>query len=179
MSTDSPGPAPLPLPRSSAVISSCGRYRYWLERRWSASLPLTFVMLNPSTADATIDDPTIRRCAGFARREGAGGIVVVNLYAFRATNPRDLASAADPVGTECDAHLDVAGACGCPGAPIIAAWGATKVGRAPYREHDERVAGVLARLRGFGPVHCLGSTASGAPRHPLYLPGDAPLTVLP
>lgn len=72
----------------SATISECGRYRYRLTRRFADGPCATFVMLNPSTADETIDDPTIRRCRNFAIREGCGGLVVVNLFAYRATDPR-------------------------------------------------------------------------------------------
>ena len=82
----------------TAEFSACGRYRYWLERRWSADSPAVFVMLNPSTADAKIDDPTIRRCMGFAKREGHGGLVVVNLFGWRSSDPRQLVLADDPVG---------------------------------------------------------------------------------
>ena len=79
----------LPLERN-AVISACGRYRYLLTRRVGpGTRAVTFIMLNPSTADATRDDPTIRRCIGFARSWGIGGVDVVNLFAFRATEPRD------------------------------------------------------------------------------------------
>src|SRR5689334_16488446 len=76
--------------RKAASISECGRYRYSLHRWWGAGERLYFVMLNPSTADAEVDDPTIRRCMGFARTLGFDGIGVVNLYAFRATKPADL-----------------------------------------------------------------------------------------
>ena len=82
----------------SAQISPCGLYRYRLERFWSDKPALPFVMLNPSTADADLDDPTIRRCMGFARREGAGGIIVATLHAFRATTPEELRKAYDPFG---------------------------------------------------------------------------------
>ena len=92
--------------RCDAVISECGRYRYSLLREWNAGRPrLCIVMLNPSTADANKDDPTIRRCIGFARRDGYGSIVVVNVAAFRATKPKDMLMAADPVGPENDAAL--------------------------------------------------------------------------
>src|SRR5689334_19453129 len=85
----------------NAVISACGRYRYVLTRQVGpGSRRATFVMLNPSTADATNDDPTIRRCIGFAREWGCGRLVVLNLFAFRATDPADLKRAIDPVGPE-------------------------------------------------------------------------------
>jgi len=110
----------------SAVISPCGLYRYRLSRQWTEpSYSLAFVMLNPSTADAEVDDPTIRRCIGFARREGYGGIEVVNLYAFRATSPDDLWKAKDPCGPENEGHLiSIARASVGYGTPIVCAWGA-------------------------------------------------------
>jgi len=82
----------------SAVLSDCGTYRYSLTRRWSPGPLLGWVMLNPSRADALVDDPTIRRCVGFARRWGFAGIVVRNLYALRATDPRELSRHPAPVG---------------------------------------------------------------------------------
>lgn len=149
---------------SAAVISPCGAYRYTLTRTWGPGKMAVFVMLNPSTADARQDDPTIRRCRGFARREGCGGLVVVNLFAFRATSPADMKAARDPVGPQNDATLirvldDADG-------PIIAAWGA----HGSYRGRDREVAGLID-----APWMCLGLTKAGAPRHPLYVKGDAPL----
>lgn len=89
-----------------AELSECGEYRYRLSRVWDeAKRPLTFIMLNPSTADAEVDDPTIRRCMGFAERERAGGIIVVNLYGFRTTKPSDLFQATDPIGPGNDRAL--------------------------------------------------------------------------
>ncbi|GAA3984635.1 hypothetical protein GCM10022407_32050 [Hymenobacter antarcticus] len=117
-------------------------------------------MLNPSTADAFQDDPTIRRCIGFARAWGFGGLEVVNLYSFRTSFPAELKKAAQPNGTDNDAHLleAVAGA-----AQVIAAWG----------NHGDsgRVAALMQQLRAAaGQVLCLGQTRTGAPRHPLYVP---------
>lgn len=156
----------------SAVISDDGLYRYRLDRWWgpesegAGSTRLPFIMLNPSTADANMDDPTIRRCMGFARREGFDGITVVNLGAGRATNPDDWTAMEDPEGPENLAYLyDVAEMAG----HIVAAWGA----------HPHAVnlgAFVLRVLRDAAiPVLCLGTTKSGAPRHPLYVKGDQPL----
>lgn len=152
----------------SAILSPDGLYRYALARSWSDAPPLTFVMLNPSTADAELDDPTIRRCIGFARREGLGGIRVVNLYALRATNPAALKSAADPVGPENDEHIvwALTSALGSD-APVVAAWGALA--------EDSRARAVF-HLAGLEfPWQALGFTKGGRPRHPLYLRGDAPL----
>lgn len=152
---------------SSAAISPCGQYRHWLRRRWSAGPTCGFIMLNPSTADADADDPTIRRCIGFARREGCGGLLVANLFQLRATDPKELARHPDPVGPNSDHHLlDVAGE---SDGPLIAAWGA-------HQFAADRAAYVSAM---FG-IHCvcLGKTRDGHPRHPLYVKGDAPLIPL-
>lgn len=105
-----------------AELSECGEYRYRLSRIWDeAKKPLTFIMLNPSTADAELDDPTIRRCMGFAEREQAGGVVVVNLYGFRATKPFDLFQATDPIGPGNDRALKRAAR---QAKSIVCAWGA-------------------------------------------------------
>ena len=106
---------------TGAAFSPCGRYRWHLARTWDADgSRVAFVALNPSTADATHDDPTIRRCIGFARRWGAGGVDVVNLYAFRATKPRDLFAADDPVGPDNDAWIDAVVA---RADRVVLAWG--------------------------------------------------------
>jgi len=126
-------------------------------------------MLNPSTADANVDDPTIRRCIGFAKREGCGGLVVVNLYAYRATNPDDLLKAINPIGSpETEIHLNKAVA--EIDGPLIAAWGAFTVrGAHPAYWIKQRYGDRLM---------CLGRTKDGHPRHPLYLSNDAPLVRL-
>lgn len=158
------------LTQSSADISPCGTYRYWLERKWSIAAPQVFVMLNPSTADANEDDPTIRRCKGFAEREGAGGIVVVNLFAFRATDPKELDSAADPIGPANSLAIGnamlLAKVCK---RPMICAWGANK--------HAPKEADRLERRAADFDVElvCLGQTKAGAPKHPLYIKSDQPL----
>lgn len=153
----------------SAVMSECGRYRYVLQRSLGSILrwhrPMLFIMLNPSTADATHDDPTIRRCIGFAKREGMTHLAVVNLFALRATDPRQLQAADDPIGPENDRHIAEQVA-KHPGA-IVAAWGAHPFARARARD-------VLTK---FGPFNCLGTTRAGYPRHPLYVPSAQPLEV--
>jgi len=151
-----------------AVLSDDGLYRYSLLREWEAGKPsMTFVMLNPSTADASVDDPTIRRCIAFARREGCGQLLVFNLYAWRATDPKALARAADPVGEENDVflrgHFLVKAEFG---EPVVAAWGANA--------GPDRVAQVRALVPGVEFV-CLGETKDGHPRHPLYVRGNQPL----
>lgn len=95
--------------RRQAVFDPAGRYRYSLRRRWDAAgARVAFVLLNPSTADGRRDDPTIRRCIGFAREWGFGGLEVVNLFACRSTHPGGLRSAQDPVGPENDRFLAAA-----------------------------------------------------------------------
>ncbi|NYI70676.1 hypothetical protein GGQ54_001236 [Naumannella cuiyingiana] len=152
---------------SGAVLSECGRYRYRLTRVWDVDRPdATFILLNPSTADAKEDDPTIRRCMRFARTWGLGGLVVVNLYAYRATKPADLWRADDPVGPENDDHLrDVLGVAVRAGSPVVAAWGA--------HGRPGRVSEVVAFA---GRLDALGLTKSGQPRHPLYVRADTRLT---
>jgi hypothetical protein len=150
---------------SSAVISPCETYRYELRRTWDPNQPTVgWIMLNPSTADATLDDPTIRRCVGFARRWGYGGIVVRNLFALRATDPRALRTHPDPVGPANDRHL-LNGARGGD-ALTICAWGA-------HGSLHGRDRAVLDLFDAFVRVHHLGLTKAGHPRHPLYLPGAA------
>lgn len=144
-----------------AVLSSDGRYRYRLLRRWDYSLPrLGWVMLNPSTADAKVDDPTILRCMDFADRWGYGGIVVRNLFALRATNPATLLADNDPVGPDNLDHLEEVKA-----DPLtVAAWGA-------HRAAADAWGLIGPFLRGVNLV-CLGTTKAGAPRHPLYTRAD-------
>ncbi len=159
-------PETLAASRKHAVISDCGRYRYRLWRKWGEGSPLLFVMLNPSTADASIDDATIRRCVGFAQRAGFGELEVVNLYAYRATDPDDLRRAGYPVGPDNDAHIAEAA---LASAAVCVAWGANTAGLLRSGE-------VLPMLRGLGvePL-CLRITRSGHPQHPLYLPSDSKL----
>jgi hypothetical protein len=146
--------------KSDAVLSPCRLYRYTLTRVWEPALPVTcWVMLNPSTADAGTDDPTIRRCVNFSHGWGHGGIVVVNLYALRATDPRELLKVADPVGPENDQAIEDA----CAGNFTVVAWGAKA-----KRDRVKRVKGLLFDTA--LDVGCLGLTKEGHPRHPLYVP---------
>ncbi len=144
-----------------AVLSPCGRFRYRLARTWGPGERMAFVMLNPSTADATTDDPTIRKCIGFARRNGFDGIEVVNLFAFRATDPADLRRAGYQVGAYNDSHIiEAAHAAGA----VVVAWGA-------QAGELERPGQVLAMLHAVGvePL-ALRISAKGHPWHPLMLP---------
>jgi hypothetical protein len=156
---------------AGATISPCGTYRYTLDRVWDASLPIAlFIMLNPSTADASEDDPTIRRCISFAKREGCGALTVVNLFALRSTDPGALTAHPDPVGPDNDLHIALA--LGKQPEIVIAAWGAHSFARA----RAEAVTSILALT---WQVNCLGVTKDGDPRHPLYVRGDAPLIPWP
>jgi hypothetical protein len=151
-----------------AKISDCGMYRYLLTRDISIigeAGKTVFVMLNPSTADAVENDPTIRRCIGFAETWGFGNLIVANLYALRSTQPAALWQHADPVGPENDATLaDLARR----HRDIVCAWGANA--------KPERVRAFVDVIKAAGgELWCLGTTKAGAPRHPLYLRRDAKL----
>lgn len=150
--------------RRGAVFDPSDEYRYSLWRTWDSALPrVAFVMLNPSTADHRIDDPTIRRCMGFARQWGYGSLSVVNLFAYRTPSPAALARAADPVGPDNDRYLRAA----CRRArDIVLAWGT----HGSLHGRDRAVLDLLGR--GRKPLLCLGTTRDGHPRHPLYLPRD-------
>ncbi len=150
---------------ASALFSPCGSYRYRLTRIENSALrSVLWVMLNPSTADATIDDPTIRRCRGFARSWGYGGIEVVNLFALRATDPTQLSRHPAPIGPDNDAHL-LAAATGETVGLVVCAWGS-------HGRFAQRDKAVLRLLQPRCSLHVLGWTAAGQPRHPLYIPGN-------
>lgn len=152
---------------SDALLSPCGTYRYWLSRRWDDSRPLAvFVMLNPSEADAAEDDPTIHCCVRLAKREGFGGIHVVNLFAFRTPERERLPDQTDPVGPDNDRHIREATRLG---AVTIVAWG-------EYVVLPDRPQQVLALLRKAGVrLKCIERLKGGQPRHPLYLRKEATL----
>lgn len=159
---------------STATVSECGKFRYDLTRVWDRSKPrLMWLMYNPSTADGAEDDPTIRRVVGFAAKFGAGGVVVGNLFAYRATLPKDLRRATDPVGPECDSYLRRHAV---ESRIVVAAWGSlAATGKRPMlRARPPRVRQMLDEIG--AKVFHLGLTTAGHPRHPLFLPKDAPLT---
>jgi len=147
-----------------ADISGCGRYRYRLWRTWGIGDRVLWVMLNPSTADTGVDDPTIRKCIGFARRWGYAGIDVVNLFAWRSKRPRDLRKmGALAVGRRNDFVIE-ASARLCREA--ICAWG--NGGEIRHRGRE-----VLDALRLVCRTRALKLTRPGNPGHPLHLPCDA------
>jgi len=158
-------PRPPSMANVVCVFDSTRRYRYRWEQHWGDGPLCLFVMLNPSTADEDKTDPTVRRCIAFAKREGCGGLIVCNLYAFRSTDPAGLLAVDDPRGPDNEQHIREA----AKAASLrVAAWGSNHLGGAwPHR--------VKAILAEAGPVHLLRRTAGGDPGHPLYIPGAAPL----
>ena len=163
------------LIRRGATFSRCDRYRYQLTRIWDTAVTaVTFIMLNPSTASHLVDDPTIRRCMQFARREKYGGMGVVNLYAWRATDPSELTEVFDPQGPENDEHLrNAIEYARFANTQIICAWGAHPLAR--------DVGDVLVTRYGLEGVQfsCLGKTKDGYPRHPLYVPSNTLIEAYP
>jgi hypothetical protein len=187
-----------PYIRKHAILSADGQYRYMLDREWRGThkhenwkwltdsrgkiavdgigsdlgepKPCVFIMLNPSTADADKDDPTIRKCVGFAKQWKFERLTVLNLFAFRATDPKVLLSmddrrgGIDPVGFRNQEHVEEI----CTDAGrIVCAWGA-------HGDHLQQNETMLGWLFGFN-LHCLGLTKHGHPKHPLYVPYETPL----
>ena len=163
----------------TATISPCGTYRYALGRgidgahgtRWCL-----FIMLNPSTADHEQDDPTIRRCVGFAKSWDGAHVTVVNLFALRATDPAELLTHPEPQGPHNLAtvreHLRLTAELG---GYVIAAWGAHKASR----QRGVGARAIIEAIIAHRDVWCLGKTQDGSPRHPLYVRADQPLVRWP
>ena len=156
----------------SAKLSDCGKYRYELIREWSTSgfapegakkEQVVFCLLNPSTADSVEDDPTIRRCVSFAQGWGYSCLVVVNLFAFRATDPSELLKCPDPVGKRNDEYILKNAK---EAALFVAGWGTKGV----MLNRDNFVLDMLRSSRVA--VHMLGQNRDGTPKHPLYLRGE-------
>lgn len=149
--------------RRGADFSDCRTWRYRLWRKWNEELPsVVFLMLNPSTADEMTNDPTVERCERYAGRWGFGGMVVLNLFALRSTDPRELEKVDDPVGPENDAWI--AGTClghWTAASPIICAWG----NRGSYMNRATEVVSMIRNMD----LRCLGLNKTGQPKHPLYL----------
>lgn len=151
--------------KSSAEISPCGTYRYVLTRTWDENPiapKMVFVMLNPSTATAEEDDATIRKCIGFAKRYGFGGIVVVNLFALRSRDPKLLRKHPDPIGPDNDEWIKRATT--CPFDSVIVAWGTN--GK-HFPERVKAVVKIISRA-----VRALDVTDDGHPWHPVMLGYD-------
>ena len=146
--------------RQSAVASPCKRYRYQLRRVWDPGKPaVLFVCLNPSTADAKLDDNTSRVCRNYAERWGYGTLLMGNLFAYRSRDPRALRTAKDPIGPENDHHLmELQSAA----KTVVCAWG----NRGALFDRDVQVLRFLRRPQ------CLVKLKSGRPGHPLYRSAD-------
>lgn len=146
------------------VMDRARRYRYILRLVWSEHVldrrQVAFVGLNPSTADEHADDATIRRCRGYAKSWGYDALVMLNLFAYRATLPSDLRRAVDPVGEDNDAYLLMEAA---QSAAVVACWGT----HGGYRDRDQQVIEMLRRAD--VKLTCLEITAGGYPSHPLRL----------
>lgn len=154
-----------------AVISDCGKYRYRLERECGDGLATAVIMVNPSTADASADDATIRKLKGFAQRNGWGRLIVGNLFAYRATDVRELGFQSDPIGPENAQHLARIFA---DAGRVIFAWG--PVSKQPrYHRHVWSAVDTAARLSGHEPFSIGPPAQCGHPKHPLMLPYDSPI----
>lgn len=153
----------------TAIISDCGHYRYELRRTWANAPYVVWVMFNPSTADAAQDDPTIRRCVGFSNTWGYGGIVVVNLFAYRTKSQKELLNfIGDPIGPDNEAYLRRIFEWAAPGGgPVICAWGA----HGKHRHRDWCVYHMMLNLE-VAPLCLPRKRKPNKPNHPLYLPGD-------
>lgn len=148
---------------NDARFSLCNQYRYWLHRDidpWAINpTRIVWLMLNPSTADCTVNDPTIKQCLAFSAKWRYQCLDVVNVFAWRATDPRELRHTVDPVGPDND--REIAGAV-ADATLVMCAWGAHKIPATRL----ETLRGILAGKM----LGCLGTTKTGMPWHPLYRP---------
>lgn len=152
-----------------AIISQCEKYRHWLYRSWDESKEVCcFIMLNPSTADANFDDPTIRRCISFSKSWGYGALVVVNLFDYRSTDPKNLKSCDNPLSDMADhfikqaldnLHL------------IVPAWG----NHGSFLGRSDKIKELIESYDTPEKILCLGFNKSGEPKHPLYVKSDTKL----
>ncbi|MCJ8340458.1 MAG: DUF1643 domain-containing protein [Pseudomonadales bacterium] len=146
--------------KSAAEFSACRKYRYVLWRTWDETLPLVMIIgLNPSTADAVNNDPTITRCINFAKTWGYGGLCMTNLFAYRATDPKVMKAQTEPIGVDNDFWLKKLAE---DADKVIAAWG----NNGSYLNRSASVSNM------FGNLYCIGVNKSGEPEHPLYIKAD-------
>lgn len=155
--------------KKNAILSTDRVYRYSLSRIWDESKSyLNVIGLNPSTADEMEDDRTSRRCIGFAKDWGYGGLIMTNLFAFRTTKPADMRAADEPIGPENNKHLILIAE---KSGMVLAAWGT----HGNFNNRDKEVINILLPEK----INCLKITKSGLPAHPLYIKADTkPLPLL-
>lgn len=166
----SPAPRKQPPIRPDGIIceaqfSPCRTWRYSLRRTWAFGPHVMVIGLNPSTADELTDDPTVRRCIRFARFWGYGGLFMMNLFGWRATDPRELRTAPDPIGVDNDRHLAEYAR---RASLVVYAWG----NHGALGHRGDSVIKMIDAIEGIARPTCLGRTQSGHPKHPLYLKGD-------
>lgn len=157
----------------TAVFSPCRNWRYTLHRSWEDGEGVAFLLFNPSTADESKDDPTIRKCRGFAQRWGYGRMVIINLFAIRGTDPKIVSRVQDPVGPLNNYHIRKAVE-GCRS--VICAWGCGGHMKGELRKRPAAVLDCLEEWLRYGTtkIECLGYSADGSPRHPLMLAYSTP-----
>lgn len=146
---------------TGAEFSPCRSWRYALWRRWNISRKMAlFICLNPSTADETQDDPTIRRCIGFAKSWDCGGLYIANIFAYRSTDPKALYKIPDPIGADNDFWIKKLSR---EAKITICGWGT----HGNYQDRGSKVLDIIRE------PHCLGRNKDGSPKHPLYLRADS------
>ncbi|MBL4870566.1 MAG: DUF1643 domain-containing protein [Robiginitomaculum sp.] len=149
--------------KREALFSPCRQYRYRLSQIWDEhKLPLTWLMLNPSTADEVKNDPTVERCERRARMWGYGGSIVFNIFAFRATDPKDMRAQTDPIGPENDKWIRQI-AKQSRERDVVAGWGE----HGAHRNRGQAVLDIF--MQEEGQISALKINASGHPAHPLYI----------
>jgi hypothetical protein len=156
----------LPCMESTAAFSPCRTWRYTLHRQWSDGPGVAFLMFNPSTADEAQDDPTIRRCRGFAIRWNYARMTILNLFAIRGTDPRIVGRVEDPVGPDNDLHI-LSSVATC--SRVVVSWGCGSHMKGQLRQRPAAVVSMLRANFPTMPIDCLGYSADGSPRHPLML----------
>jgi len=152
-----------PIEDNGATFSDCRKWRYDLWRIWDPSLQrVAFIGLNPSTADETKNDPTVKRCINYAKKWGYGGMHMLNIFGYRATDPKDMKAFSEPIGPDnSSAICTIARECEL----VICCWGT-------HGGYLGRGREVLYMLNNFMDVHCLAVTKDGYPNHPLYLKSE-------
>ncbi|MFK7776747.1 MAG: DUF1643 domain-containing protein [Gimesia sp.] len=153
------------IAKDTAIFSDCEEYRYILTRNFETSNSgvCNFIMLNPSTADAMKNDPTVARCCKYAQKWGYGALIVTNIFAFRATDPKVMKSKSDPVG---ELNMQYIYKAASESDFIVCAWGT----HGSYENQGSEVVTMLEEMQDI--MHCLEITKHGHPKHPLYCRGD-------